>query len=286
MLNAFVKAVFRKFGLDLRRLPAGQQVWNYPPLPEWMHTAPMPSESEMSEADYLFTTLGNRTFRSDEITLRRTKWGEDYRLKYILMMLDVRGLNVLELGPYWGYHTFMLDKLGAAGVVAVEGRESNIRVCEKVKQRYGLDHATFVLQNIENLAKGETPRFTGSFDLVFCLGLLYHLPAPLSTLAWCRQQAKSLFLGTHYFEPAERQRYMSPAFTADAVLEQDGKTFEGVWFREGGLDDGPSGLSPRSFWPREPDLIAMLKSAGYSRINVLGRDLQNNSPHIMLLAEA
>jgi len=282
MLTTIVKAAFRKLGLDIRRLP---QTWSYPPLPEWMHAAPMPSESEMKDGNYLFSMLGNRNYRSDKITLRRTKWGEDYRLKYMLSALDVRGLNVLELGPFWGYHTAMLDKLGAESIVAVEGRESNIRVCEKVKQRYGLHRATFVCQNIEDLAKGEQPKFSGPFDLVFCLGLLYHLPDPASVLAWCRQRAPSLFLGTHYFEAAERQRYRPPVFTANAVLEQNGGRFEGMWYQEGGPDDGPSGLSPRSFWPKESALISMLRSVGCTRINVLGRDLQDNLPHVTLIAE-
>jgi hypothetical protein len=45
------------------------------------------------------------------------------------------------------------------------------------------------------------------------------------------------------------------------------------------------GMSPQSFCPYEEDLLEMLKDAGYSQISILGRDLQNYSPHITILAE-
>jgi SAM-dependent methyltransferase len=283
MIKQFVKYAFRKMGFDIRRIPKTPPVWQYPEPPEWMHTGPKVTYAEMEDVSYLFATLGNRVHNSKDITLRRTPSGEDYREKYILKALDVRGKRVLELGPYHGLHTFFLDKLGAAAVVAVEGREKNLRVCEMMKQRYGLDRATFVLQNIEALASGERPKFSGPFDLVFCLGLLYHVPDPISVLSWCRRQSDSLFLGTHYYEPTERERYEPSRFT-EGALERDGKKYEGVWYKEGGYDDGPSGLSDRALWPSEADLVAMLRTAGYSSVSVLGRDLQAGWPHITLIA--
>ncbi|GIW79286.1 MAG: hypothetical protein KatS3mg105_1093 [Gemmatales bacterium] len=285
-MTRWIKAIFRRLGLEIRRLPKEIPPWGYPPAPPWMHTAPLITEAEAESADHLFSTLANRVYCSEQVTLRRTPQGEDFRLKYLLLMLDVRDLSVLELGPYRGHHTFMLDKLGAKRIVAVEGREGNLRECEKVKERFGLEKATFVLQNIEELADGAEPRFHGPFDLVFCLGLLYHLPDPVKALCWCRRQAPSLFLGTHYVEPAEADRYTTSHFTADASLERNGQRFHGLWYHEKGREHGPAGLSPRSFWPYEPDLIAMLELAGYRRIHVLGRDLQAGWPHITILAKA
>jgi hypothetical protein len=261
--------------------PAPHQPWKHPEPRPWMHTGDqVTTVAEVEDPAFLFSMYGNRKFRSPNITNRRTVWGEDFRLKYILTALDVRGLRVLELGPYLGYHTLILDKLGASTIVSIEGREKNIAVCEKMKQQYGLN-ATFVLQDIEALAGGEKPKYSGPFDLVFCLGLLYHVPDPVKVLTWCHSQASSLFLGTHYYEPAERERYESSPFTPGAVFNG----YEGAWYQEGGHEDCPSGLSPRSLWPREEALIAMLRAAGYSHVSVLGRDLQNNMPHITLIAD-
>ena len=286
MIKNFVKSLFRKLGLEVHRLPKGQPLWNYPTPPQWMHTGAMLTEPELEDGSFLLQVFGNRVFRSKEITLRRSKYGEDYRLKHIVAALDVRGLRVLELGPYFGHHTFLLDKLGAAGIVAVESRENNVRMCEKLKKQFGLDRATFVLQDVEALVKGEEPKFSGPFDLVFCMGLLYHLPDPVSALIWFRRQAPSLFLGTHYFEPAEPGRYPSHTYISDAVIEQNGQRYHGVWLVEGGVGHAPSGMSPRSFVPNEADLLRMVRAAGYSQISVLGRDLQYNTPHITLIAEA
>lgn len=285
MLRSVFSSMLRVLRPDAPRTAHSAGEWSYPEPPEWMHTAPMPSAADYERGDYILNAMGNHRHRAADATLRRNQWGEDYRLKYLLLFLDVRDLAVLELGPFWGYHSLMLDKMGAARIVGVEGRENNIRTCENVKQCFGLDRATFVLQDIEGLAKGEQPQFSGPFDLVFCLGLLYHMPDPLSILRWCRHQAPSLFLGTHYFEPSELDRYRLPLFEVVSTAELSGGRFAGAWYQEGGLSDGPSGLSERSFWPCEKDLYEMLRLAGYRHVNVLGRDLHNNMPHVTLIAE-
>jgi hypothetical protein len=55
--------------------------------------------------------------------------------------------------------------------------------------------------------------------------------------------------------------------------------------REGGLADPISGMSPMSVMLYEEDLLSLLREVGYSRISVLGKDLQNDFPHITILAE-
>lgn len=93
-------------------------------------------------------------------------------------------------------------------------------------------------------------------------------------------------MAAHYVENDELWRYPQPAFQFGRPWTFAGHTYTGAWLREGGKNDPPSGMSPVSFWPYGADLIAMVKHAGYSRISVLGKDLQNNAPHITLLAEA
>jgi hypothetical protein len=45
-------------------------------------------------------------------------------------------------------------------------------------------------------------------------------------------------------------------------------------------------MSPISTLLYEKDLLFLMQDVGYSRISVLGKDLQNNAPHITVLAEA
>ncbi len=91
--------------------------------------------------------------------------------------------------------------MGVRENIAIEARAENLRKCNRIKEKYGLEHTTFLQHDLEQLYSGqETPQFQGSFDLVFCLGVLYHVPDPAKALAWFRSQASALFLGTHYIE--------------------------------------------------------------------------------------
>jgi len=98
-----------------------------------------------------------------------------------------------------------------------------------------------------------------------------------------RSLAPALFLGTHYVEPQSPQSYRG---FPSAKLESEGKLYHGLAFREQGMKDPTSGTSDFSFWATEQDLIRMMADAGYSKISVLGKDLQNNFPHITILARA
>jgi hypothetical protein len=199
----------------------------------------------------------------------------------------VRDQRVLELGALNGIHSFILEKLGVSETISVEGREENLLECLKLKELYGLDRTTFVLHDIEKLyCMEQQPLFSGLFDLVYCCGLLYHLPEPARALRWFRSEAPTLFLSTHYVEGAELWRYCEPTFQFGRPSIYEGREYTGAWYREAGRHDPLSGLSPLSFWPCETALVAMVRDAGYSRISVLGKDLQYNTPQITLLAEA
>lgn len=229
--------------------------------------------------------LRNRHHRPPRLGYRRLRWGEDTRLKYICDFLDVRDRRVLELGPFEGYYSVLLDKLGASRTVAVEWKEDNYRKCLRVKEKYGLASTEVYRQDLEELYRGrERPRFEGQFDLVFCVGVLYHLGNPAWALEWMRTLAPSLFLGTQYFEPAAIERYRRHRFIEDYAVEHAGRSYRGWGMKR--IEAPGSGSAPIGLWPLEADLLRMLEHAGYDRVEVLGKDLHNDVPHITILAEA
>lgn len=278
-----VRGLARRLGYEIKSLsgiPTEE-------CPAWMDPGgPLPEDDAMSgpwESSAL--EMVTHAHRPPRLGYRRRSFGEDYRIKYVASFLDPRGLRVLELGPCEGYWSVLLEKMGVRENVAVELRPENLDRCRRIQQLHHLDRTTFLRHNVEALASGkESPGYSGPFDLVFSLGFLYHVPDPAGILRWCRTQAPRLFLGTLYVEPAESRRYLPALFQA-AESSGGGRVYRGLEYREGGLSDPISGASAFSFWPYESDLITMLRDAGYTRVDVLGKDLLNRMPHITLLAE-
>jgi hypothetical protein len=282
-LKRGVRGLARRLGFEITSLSGMPE----DRAPTWTNVGgPLPEDAAIP-CPWLSNVLEMATHahKPARLAYHRRSYGEDPRIKHVAFFLDLRGLRTLELGPFEGYWTVILEKMGVRENVAIEVRPENLAKCRRVKELYGLDHTSFVQQNIERLADGtESPVYAGPFDLVFCCGLLYHLPDPAKALRWMRSQAPRLFLGTHYVEPAERRRYLPENFRQGELREGD-HVYRGMDYREGGLSDPISGASPTSFWPLEADLLAMLRNAGFTRIDVLGKDLLNRMPHITILAE-
>jgi SAM-dependent methyltransferase len=225
--------------------------------------------------------MANQRRQPEQLLYSAPSEAEDKRLKYIAYFLDVRGWRVLELGPRTGHLSVLLDKMGAREIVGVEGRQENVDVCNHTRDLYGLP-ALYVRHDLERLASGEEePEFAPGFDLVFSLGLLYHLADPAPVLRWGRTQAPRLFLGTHYYEPRAKGAFEPSTFTPTTYLGEPA-----VRFRELGPGDAHGGMSPQSTWLGEAQLVRVLHDAGYERVDVLGHDLAFGHPHVTILATA
>jgi SAM-dependent methyltransferase len=254
-MKAFVKRLAHSAGYEIRKVQPCLNVEGDPPLED---------------------RVANRNHRPRVLQYRRTQYGDDQRLKYMIYFLDLRDLRVLELGPWMGHHSITLEKMGVRENTAVESRVENLKLCQHTKEVFGLDRTTFVLGNLEDFYNGtKQPPFSTNFDLIFCVGILYHVPDPGKALARFRAQGKALFLGTHVPEqnqPLQDYRY-------------NGKFYRAFEFREDGIHNPLSGMSPTSLWPCEGDLTRLLRDVGYQQVSVLGRDLQNRIRHVTILAE-
>jgi SAM-dependent methyltransferase len=148
---------------------------------------------------------------------------------------------VLELGSLEGGHSVELARRGFQ-VVAVEGREENVRRARWICRLFKTG-GSVVCADLE-----ATPLSVfGRFDLIFCSGLLYHLPKPWELVEQFPAAAPALFLSTHYAEEEE--------VTVSGL--------GGRWYKELGRTDPLSGLSARSFWPTREALLELLETNGY-----------------------
>lgn len=142
--------------------------------------------------------------------------------------------RALDAGCGIGFFSSLLGSLGFR-VVAFDGRQDNV---DEATRRYpGIDFRT---ADVEELVPPEL----GSFDLVLCFGLLYHLENPFRAVRNLHALTAKVLLIESMCIPDKR-----------VLLE----------FR----DEGPSedqGLRNMAFYPTEACLVKMLYRAGFTSV--------------------
>lgn len=83
------------------------------------------------------------------------------------------GLRVLDLACLEGQYAIEFACQGAEAL-GIEGREANVEKARFAQRALGLSDLRFVQDDVRNLS----PEAYGTFDVVLCLGILYHLDAP------------------------------------------------------------------------------------------------------------
>jgi SAM-dependent methyltransferase len=171
--------------------------------------------------------------------------------------------RVLELGCLEAGQTVELARRGYS-VTAIEGRPENVRRARWICRMFEVD-ARVVAADLERMPL----RDFGRFDVVFCSGVLYHLPRPWDLVEQLPAVAPSLFLSTHYAEAGEVSVH----------------GLAGRWYTEHGRGDPLSGLSERSFWPTKTALLDLLRATGYGAIEITSDYEHPNGPLLSLAAQ-
>jgi SAM-dependent methyltransferase len=169
--------------------------------------------------------------------------------------------RVADLGCLEGGYAVEFARAGY-DVVGIEGRRSNVEKCEFVAAALDLPNLNFFCDDARNI------RNYGSFDAVFCCGLLYHLDTPnafLHELAAVTRRV--LLLQTHYAtdEDESWNRFpLSPLTTHEGRL--------GRWYKEWDPDtpaEEVEGLAwsavgnSSSFWLEKRHLLQAMIDAGF-----------------------
>ena len=102
----------------------------------------------------------------------------------------VRGRGALEGGPRSG-------RAGLAGVgwgLGVEGRATSLARARIARELYEVENIEFIAGNLEEIRLADL----GTFDAIFCCGLLYHLPEPWRLVKHFAAVGPGVFFWTHY----------------------------------------------------------------------------------------
>ena len=154
-----------------------------------------------------------------------------------------RPVSVADLGCLEGGYAAEFARHGY-DVLGVEARHRNYARCRQAAAALALPNLRFVRDDARNLADH------GTFDAVFCCGLLYHLDRPSQFLAMLGKVTRRvLIVQSHY------------AAVPDTVHE--GRA--GRWQEDSPAEEDPWGShgNTASFWLAKPDLLAAIADAGF-----------------------
>lgn len=182
---------------------------------------------------------------------------------------DSRGVKILDLGCLEGMVSAAFARRGAA-VLGIEARESNLARACFAKRALNLGNLELVRDDVRNLSREEY----GSFKIVLCLGILYHLPAPdlfkfVDRVFQVTERA--VVIDTHVAMPEATRDLLGPLES----LEYKGRSYRGRPYREfepnsrsedrlkcvwSSLDERPS------FWPTSESLFKLLETTGFTSV--------------------
>ena len=123
------------------------------------------------------------------------------RLKLLQIPQSLAGMTVLDIGAWDGYFSFEFERRGAKRVLAIDTFAWNGPGFECFQLAHGHFGSKVEYQRMD--AHDLDPAVVGTFDLVFCAGVLYHLRHPLIALEKIRSvTAGRLILETNSLIPA------------------------------------------------------------------------------------
>jgi SAM-dependent methyltransferase len=161
--------------------------------------------------------------------------------------------HILELGSLEGGHSIRLALNHK--VTAIEGRKKNIEKSEFIKKLFFIgDELKFVESNLDMIKDFSDYK---DCDVVFCVGVLYHLDKPWELIEKISKITKNLFVWTHYIKDEE------------VACEENG--YKGKRMGEGTIEISTDGLTPFAFWFNKESLLRMFEDNGFKNL-VIVRD--------------
>jgi SAM-dependent methyltransferase len=219
------------------------------------------------EARYGAWTAHNIRLADGVYTLSEAPAGDEVKLRRIAQIVSdtfaggIAGLRVLDLACLEGMYALEFARRGAE-VVAIEGREANLEKARFAARALGLE-VDFRLGDVRELSR----QVHGEFDVVLCLGILYHLNAPdvfrlLERMAEvCR---RALVIDTSVAARGNEERsHSGQSYRGTTLVEHDPSSSleerrRALW---SSLDN------PRAWVPTRPSLLSLLGRSGFTTVS-------------------
>jgi hypothetical protein len=211
---------------------------------------------------------------------------QDSRIEWAAEQLNVKGKSILELGPLEGGHTYMLEKMGAESIVAIEANAKAFLKCLIIKEILGLKHAQFLCGDFLKYLETKPPRF----DAVIASGVLYHMAEPVALIEKISNVADAVYIWTQYYDDERIKRLPARKRNFAAHEKAEHRGFAHTQHRHEyiasfSLSSFYGGNQGHSHWLSKDDILGALKHFGFKRIEIqFDQPEAENGPAISLLA--
>ena len=150
-------------------------------------------------------------------------------------------LRILDLACHEGGYAIEFGLHGAT-VVGIEGRPANIQKARFAAEALGLDRVRFQDGDVRDLSE----EALGQFDIVLCLGILYHLEA---------EHAVRLIERCHALCTEMTVVRTAVGLSPNSTTSIGGRTYRGRRYREDTRRRGAALDTPVSILPPHPSLL-------------------------------
>jgi SAM-dependent methyltransferase len=176
------------------------------------------------------------------------------------------GRSIVDLGCLEGGFATEFARLGLVST-GIDVRESNIANAEYIRAGVKLPNLRFIRDDAWNVGRH------GPFDMVFCVGLHYHIEDQRRFLQEMGRAAnRAIFIDTH-FAPDLDDHPAVALYKLSELTTHEG--LPGRWYSEHDLDPATgkqqleelkwhSWENQRSFWPTKGALMQAMQDAGFS----------------------
>ncbi len=194
----------------------------------------------------------------------------DFRVRKLAEEFGSADKRVLEFGCLEGVHTVQLAGV-CREVVALDVRPRNI-ACTLVRCFvHKSDNVSPVLGDARHIDES-----LGHFDIIFHVGVLYHLMDPVSHIMNLARMTDVLLLDTHYC--------LEDTTFPRCDIRIDDKVYQAYAYGEKGWKDPFSGVEPESLWLHRQALLDVLTDAGFTSLEVFKDRIERNGPRISIMA--
>jgi tRNA (mo5U34)-methyltransferase len=194
----------------------------------------------------------------------------DRRVLLLDRQFGLADKHVLEVGCFEGIHTTGLAMF-AKQVTAVDARIENVVKTIVRTALFGYSPRVFKCDVERSPLDLERLRA----DVMFHVGVLYHLEDPVSHLrALSKYISLGLLLDTHF--ALEEQAGLS--------YEVAGRQWRYYRYPEGRPEDMFAGTSDHAKWLTLPSILDLLGEAGFSDVPIVEKREERNGPRVLLIA--